>query len=305
MTKISKLVTELIGNTPIIKLNHLTTEEDAELYVKLEFFNVGGSVKDRIANSLINGAEEAGVLKPGDTIIEASSGNTGVGLAMITAAKNYQLIIVLPESVSQERKQLIRAYGAQVIETPAAKGIKGSFEQVEKLIKEHGYLSLRQFENEHNPKAHYTTTGPEIFEAFDFQVPDVLVAGVGTGGTITGAGEYLREQDEKIQLVAVEPAKSPVLSGGDPGPHGIQGIGAGVVPKVLNTEIYDEVFQVSDEEAIQTMRKVAAEEGLLLGISSGAAIFAASKLAKRLGKGKKVLAIAPDNGERYLSVGVF
>lgn len=305
MAKLVNSVIELIGETPIVKLNEIVPENAADVYVKLEYFNAGGSVKDRIAKNLIIAGEEAGVLKPGDTIIEASSGNTGVGLALVAATKKYPLVIALPESVSNERKQLIRAFGAQVIETPAPLGIKGSFAEVEKLIAEKGYVSLRQFENKHNPEAHYKTTGPEILAAFDNELPDAFVSGVGTGGTITGTGKFLKENKTDIKIVAVEPEKSPVLSGGVHSPHAIQGIGAGIVPEILDTTIYDEIIQVKDESAIETIQKLAAKEGLLLGVSSGAAVFAGIQVAEKLGKGKKVLVVAPDNGERYLSVGLF
>ncbi|MDR1568179.1 MAG: cysteine synthase A [Streptococcaceae bacterium] len=300
-----KKITELIGDTPLLKLENPDENHYADVFIKLEYFNAGGSVKDRIALNLIETAEKAGVLSSGKTIVEATSGNTGIGLALVAAAKKYPLIVILPDAVSEERKQLIRAYGGTVLETPASGGIQASFDKLESLLLENpDYLSLRQFENEANPAVHYQTTGPEIVAALG-KLPDVFLAGVGTGGTLTGVGQYLREQSNNIQIFAVEPKDSPVLSGGVPGLHKIQGIGAGLIPSVLNQTIYDSVIQVSNEQAIEQVRIIAKNIGVLLGFSSGAAIHAAYEIAKKLGSGKTVVAIAPDNGERYLSTDLF
>ncbi|MBS7576583.1 MULTISPECIES: cysteine synthase A [unclassified Enterococcus] len=300
-----KKITDLIGETPLLKLENPDSNQYADVFIKLEYFNVGGSVKDRIALNLIETAEKSGILKTGKTIVEATSGNTGIGLAMVAAAKNYPLIVILPDAVSNERKQLIRAYGGTVLETPAIGGIKASFDKLEALLAENSdFLSLRQFENEANPAIHYQTTGPEIVADLG-QLPDAFVAGVGTGGTLTGVGKYLREQSKDIQIFAVEPKDSAVLSGGIAGPHKIQGIGAGLIPPILNQTVYDSVIQVSNEQAIDQARSIAKNTGVLLGFSSGAAIYAAYEAAKQLGSGKKVVAIAPDNGERYLSTDLF
>lgn len=304
MARIANSVAELVGQTPIVKLNRVVDENSAEVYLKLEYFNPGSSVKDRIALAMIEAAEEKGLIKPGvDTIIEPTSGNTGIGLAMIAAAKGYKAILVMPETMSLERRNLLRAYGAELVLTPGPDGMKGAIAKAEELVKEHGYFLPQQFENEANPEIHRKTTGKEIVEQMD-QL-DAFVAGIGTGGTITGAGEVLRERFPEIKIYAVEPTDSPVLSGGKPGPHKIQGIGAGFVPSVLNTEIYEEIIKVGTEEAFAASRRVAREEGILGGISSGAAIYAALEIAKKLGKGKKVLAIIPDNGERYLSTALY
>ncbi|THE11485.1 cysteine synthase A [Bacillus timonensis] len=300
MTRVANSIYELIGQTPVVKLNHLVDEDSADVYVKLEFFNPGSSVKDRISLAMIEAAEKNGDLKPGDTIIEPTSGNTGIGLAMVAAAKGYRAILVMPDTMSMERRNLLRAYGAELVLTPGAEGMKGAVNKAEELVKEHGYYMPQQFDNPANPEVHRLTTGKEIVEQMGDQL-DAFVAGIGTGGTITGAGQVLKEKYSDIQIVAVEPADSAILSGGKPGPHKIQGIGANFVPSVLNTELYDEVFTVKNEEAIETARRTGQEEGFLVGISSGAAIFAALQIAKKLGKGKKVLAIVPDNGERYLS----
>lgn len=305
MSAVETSILDLIGKTPLLRLKKRSGEQRADVLIKLEFFNAGGSVKDRIALNMIEEAEKAGVLKPGSTIVEATSGNTGVGLALVAAAKGYGFVAIMPDAVSRERKLLVRAYGGQVVETPAAEGIKGNFAKLEELLAAHpDYVSLRQFETKWNPEAHRKTTGPEIAAALG-GAPDAFVAGVGTGGTITGTGSYLRELNPKIRVAAVEPDKSPVLSGGAPGPHQIQGIGAGFVPPVLDREVYDEVIRVSDEDAIKTARRLAREEGLLFGFSSGAAIYAALDLARRLGEGKTVVVLAPDNGERYLSTSLF
>lgn len=297
-------IAELIGQTPIVKLNRTVDEDSADIYLKLEFFNPGSSVKDRIALAMVERAEEEGILKPGDTIIEPTSGNTGIGLALVAAAKGYNLVVVMPDTMSQERRNLLKAFGAQLHLTPGAKGMKGAIEKAEELQKEHGYFMPQQFNNEANPEIHERTTGQEIVKQMKDGL-DAFVSGIGTGGTITGAGKVLREHYPDIKIYAVEPADSPVLSGGKPGPHKIQGIGAGFVPKVLNTEIYDDVIQITNEEAFEAARETARKEGVLGGISSGAAIAAAKKVAKKLGKGKKVLAVLPDNGERYLSTALY
>jgi cysteine synthase len=304
MVRVANSIAELVGQTPIVKLNRLTEENSADVYLKLEYFNPGSSVKDRIALAMIEDAEEKGVLKPGDTIIEPTSGNTGIGLAMIAAAKGYKTVIVMPETMSLERRNLLRAYGAELVLTPGPDGMKGAIKKAEELVKEHGYFMPQQFKNEANPEIHRRTTGKEIVEQMGDQL-DAFVSGIGTGGTITGASEILRGKYQDIKIYAVEPADSPVLSGGKPGPHKIQGIGAGFVPDVLNTEIYDEIIQVTNDQAFEYARRAAREEGILCGISSGAAIYAALEVAKKLGKGKKVLAIIPDNGERYLSTPLY
>lgn len=304
MARIANDITGLIGQTPIVKLNRLTGPEDAEVYLKLEYFNPGSSVKDRIALSMIEAAEKSGDLKEGDVIIEPTSGNTGIGLAMIAAAKGYKAVLVMPDTMSMERRNLLRAYGAELILTPGAEGMNGAIKMAEQQATENKWFMPQQFNNEANPEIHRLTTGPEIVEAMGGQL-DAFVSGIGTGGTITGAGQVLRENYPEILIAAVEPADSPVLSGGKPGPHKIQGIGAGFIPKILNTKIYDEVIQVSNEQSYETARKVAREEGILGGVSSGAAVYAALELAKRLGKGKKVLAILPSNGERYLSTPLY
>lgn len=305
MTHIVNSVTELIGQTPIVKLNQLQDENSADIYVKLEYMNPGSSVKDRIALAMIESAEKSGKLKSGDTIIEPTSGNTGIGLAMVASAKGYKAILVMPETMSIERRSLLRAYGAELVLTPGPDGMKGAIAKANELAKENGYYVPQQFENEANPEVHRNTTGPEIVEAFGEEKLDAFISGIGTGGTISGAGEVLREKYSDIKIYAVEPTDSAVLSGGKPGPHKIQGIGAGFVPETLNTEIYDDVITVSTEEAFESARRAAKEEGILGGISSGAAIFAAMQVAKKLGKGKKVLAILPDNGERYLSTPLY
>ncbi|MFJ7367704.1 cysteine synthase A [Peribacillus frigoritolerans] len=305
MARIANSVIDLIGQTPIVKLNKLQNENSADIYLKLEYFNPGSSVKDRIALAMIEAAEKNGTLKPGDTIIEPTSGNTGIGLAMVAAAKGYKSILVMPETMSLERRNLLRAYGAELVLTPGPEGMKGAIAKATELSKEKGYFIPQQFENEANPEVHRNTTGPEIVEAFGDEGLDAFVAGIGTGGTITGAGEVLREKFPDIKIYAVEPADSPVLSGGTPGPHKIQGIGAGFIPSILNTDLYDEIIQVNSEESFDYARRAAKEEGILGGISSGGAIAAAIKVADKLGKGKKVLAIIPSNGERYLSTPLY
>lgn len=288
MARTVNSVTELIGDTPAVKLNRIVDEDSADVYVKLEFMNPGSSVKDRIALAMIEAAEKEGKLKPGDTIVEPTSGNTGIGLAMVAAAKGYKAVLVMPDTMSLERRNLLRAYGAELVLTPGAQGMRGAIEKAEELAREHGYFMPQQFKNEANPEIHRLTTGKEIVEQMGDQL-DAFVAGIGTGGTITGAGKVLREAYPNIKIYAVEPADSPVLSGGKPGPHKIQGIGAGFIPDILDTSIYDEVITVTTDEAFAAARRAAREEGILGGISSGAAIHAALKVAKELGKGKKCL----------------
>jgi cysteine synthase len=304
MPRVANSVHELIGETPIVKLNRLVDENSADVYLKLEYFNPGSSVKDRIGLAMIEAAEKSGNLKAGDTIIEPTSGNTGIGLAMVAAAKGLKAVLVMPDTMSLERRNLLRAYGAELVLTPGAEGMKGAITKAEELAKEHGYFMPQQFKNEANPEIHRLTTGQEIVSQMGDQL-DAFVSGIGTGGTITGAGSVLKEKYPSIKIFAVEPTDSPVLSGGKPGPHKIQGIGAGFVPDVLNTNIYDEIITVKNEEAFEAARRAGREEGILGGVSSGAAIFAALKVAKELGKGKKVLAIIPDNGERYLSTPLY
>lgn len=307
MSGVAQSITELIGNTPLVKLNRVVSEDSADIYLKLEFFNPGSSVKDRIALAMIEDAERNGKLKPGDTIVEPTSGNTGIGLAMVAAAKGYRAILVMPETMSIERRNLLRAYGAEIVLTPGSEGMGGAIRKAEEIVSENpGYFIPQQFNNPANPQIHRETTGRELLEqAKVLGGIDALVAGIGTGGTITGAGQVLKEVYPEIHIVAVEPSASPVLSGGKPGPHKIQGIGAGFIPKTLDTDVYNEIIQVENEEAFETARKVARQEGVLVGISSGAAIFAAQKVAKQLGKGKKVVVIVPSNGERYLSTPLY
>lgn len=303
--RVANSITQLIGQTPLVKLNRLVGSEDADIYLKLEFFNPGSSVKDRIALSMIEEAEKDGRLKSGMTIVEPTSGNTGIGLAMVAAAKGYQTLLVMPDTMSIERRNLLRAYGAELVLTPGSEGMKGAVNKANELATENeGYFMPQQFENEANPKIHRETTGRELVEQVGDQV-DAFVAGIGTGGTITGAGQVLKEKFPNVHIVAVEPKDSAILSGGNPGPHKIQGIGANFVPDILDTEIYDEIITVANEEAFDIARRLAKEEGILGGISSGAAVFAALKVARQLGKGKKVVAVIPDNGERYLSTALF
>lgn len=305
MTQIYHSITELIGQTPIVKLNHLVPEDSAEVYVKLEFFNPGGSVKDRIALSMIEKAERDGLLKPGDTIIEPTSGNTGIGLAMVGVAKGYKVIIVMPETMSIERRLLMKGYGAELLLTPGKDGISGSIKEAKRLAAENDYFLPLQFENPANPSIHEKTTGHEIQEAFGVNGLDAFVAGIGTGGTISGAGKELKRVYPAIEIIGVEPAESAILEGKEAGPHKIQGIGTGVVPDTLDTSVYDRVVSVTGDQALATAREVGKKEGILVGISSGAAIAAALAEAKVLGKGKKVLAVVPDNGERYLSTALY
>lgn len=305
MTQIYHSITELIGQTPIVKLNHLVPEDSAEVYVKLEFFNPGGSVKDRIALSMIEKAERDGLLKSGDTIIEPTSGNTGIGLAMVGVAKGYKVIIVMPETMSIERRLLMKGYGAELLLTPGKDGISGSIKEAKRLAAENDYFLPLQFENPANPSIHEKTTGHEIQEAFGVNGLDAFVAGIGTGGTISGAGKELKRVYPAIEIIGVEPAESAILEGKEAGPHKIQGIGTGFVPDTLDTSVYDRVVSVTGDQALATAREVGKKEGILVGISSGAAIAAALAEAKVLGKGKKVLAVVPDNGERYLSTALY
>ncbi|MGN0388062.1 MAG: cysteine synthase A [Suilimivivens sp.] len=309
MSKIKESSLELIGGTPILKLNRYTEKagvKDATILAKLEYLNPAGSVKDRIALAMIEDAEKKGILKPGATIIEPTSGNTGIGLAAVAAAKGYKTILTLPETMSVERRNLLKAYGAQLVLTEGAKGMKGAIAKAEELKEATpGAVILGQFVNPANPAVHKATTGPEIWEQTDGKV-DIFVAGVGTGGTITGVGEYLKSQNPNVKVVAVEPATSPVLSKGTPGPHKIQGIGAGFVPDVLNTKVYDEVITVENEDAFAEGKAFAVSEGILVGISSGAALKAATILAARPeNKGKTIVALLPDSGDRYLSTPLF
>lgn len=298
-------ITSLIGRTPTVRLDRLNPDQGIELLAKLEFFNPGGSVKDRISLSMIKKAEEEGSLKPGGTIVEASSGNTGIGLAMVAAVKGYRLILVMPETMSIERRKLLKAYGAEVVLTPGEKGMRGAVEKAEELVRENkGYFMPKQFDNPANPEIHYLSTGPEIWEDTEGRL-DYFVAGVGTGGTLTGVSKFLKEKNPAIKVIAAEPLRSAVLSGEKPGKHGIQGIGAGFVPSVLERGIIDEIIKVDDEDAFNTSRRLAREEGILCGISSGAAVYAALKIAKRAKKGERILTIIPDTGERYLSTDLF
>lgn len=308
MAKIVNNITELIGDTPLVRLNRIVPEDSAEIYVKLEYQNPGASVKDRIAISMVETAEKQGKLKPGDTIVEPTSGNTGIGLAMVAAAKGYKTLLVMPDTMSMERRNLLRAYGADLELTPGSEGMNGAVRRAEELVAEHpGYFMPQQFKNEANVEIHRSTTGPEIVAAIDSLDGklDGFVAGIGTGGTISGAGEVLKQRFPNIRIVAVEPASSPLLSKGTTGPHKIQGIGANFVPDILNREIYDEIIAIENDEAFEMARRVAKEEGILGGISSGAAIAAALKAAKQLGKGKRVVAVLASNGERYLSTPLY
>ncbi len=296
---------DLIGHTPVVRLNRLPGKNDAEVWAKLENFNPGGSVKDRICLAMIEAAEKEGRIKPGDTIVEPTSGNTGIGLALVAAVKGYNLILTMPDTMSEERRSLLVAYGAKLVLTPDTRGMHGAIAKAEELVRDNPrYFMPQQFSNAANPDMHYRTTGPELVE--QLARIDAFVSGVGTGGTITGAGRYLREHvKNKVLVVAVEPKNSPVLSGGEPGFHKIQGIGAGFVPKNLDTAVYDEVIQVSDEDATLYSRRLAREEAILVGISSGANCCAALQVAKRLGKGKVVVVVFCDTGERYLTTDLF
>ena len=300
-------INALIGNTPLVQLNQLTQGLPARVAVKLEFFNPAGSVKDRIAIAMVEDAEKAGKIKAGSTIVEATSGNTGIGLAMVCAAKGYKLVIVMPESMSKERRMLLRAYGAELILTPAAEGMNGAIAKAEELVKNHPdtHFMPRQFDNPANPEIHRQTTAEEIWRDTDGKV-DIFLAGVGTGGTLTGVGEVLKARNPNVQIYAVEPANSPVLSGGEKGAHAIQGLGAGFVPSILNTSVYGSVITVTNEDALATARALAEQEGILAGISSGAAAWAALELAKKPeNAGKLIVTVLPDFGERYLSTALY
>ncbi len=304
--KIYQKITDLIGKTPLLALDAVSEDTGATILGKLEYFNPAGSVKDRIAKAMIDDAEAKGILKPDSVIIEPTSGNTGIGLAAVAAARGYQVILTMPETMSIERRNLLKAYGAKVVLTEGVKGMKGAIEKAQELAaaNDHSFIPS-QFTNSANPKVHFDTTGPEIWEDTDGKV-DIFVAGVGTGGTVSGVGEYLKSKNPSVKVVAVEPSGSPVLSGEKPGPHKIQGIGAGFVPETLDTEVYDEIITVSNEDAFETGRVLARKEGLLVGISSGAAVWAARQLARRPeNKGKVIVAILPDTGERYLSTAMF
>lgn len=294
-------ITELVGKTPIVKLNRVVPEGAADVYVKLESFNPGSSVKDRIALAMIEAAEKAGIIKPGDTIVEPTSGNTGIGLAWIGSAKGYKVIIVMPETMSIERRKIIQAYGAELVLTPGSEGMKGAIAKANEIATKKGAFLPLQFNNPANPAIHESTTGAEILEAFGNTGLDAFVSGVGTGGTISGVSHTLKKANPSVKIYAVEADESAVLSGEKPGPHKIQGISAGFIPETLDTKSYDEIIRVTSSDAILTGRSIGAKEGFLVGISSGAAIHAAIQVAKELGVGKKVLAILPDNGERYLS----
>ncbi len=308
MSKIYKSVTELIGGTPIIELTKIERDNsvDASLLAKLEYFNPAGSVKDRIAKAMIEDAERKGILKKGATIIEPTSGNAGIGIASVATSKGYKTILTMPETMSIERRNLLKAYGAEIVLTDGTKGMTGAIDKANELKEQiDGAVILGQFVNPANPEVHFNTTGPEIWNDTDGKV-DIFVAGVGTGGTLSGVGKYLKSQNPEVKIVAVEPATSPVLSEGHSGPHKIQGIGAGFVPKTLNTDIFDEIITVNNEDAFSTANQIAKTEGILVGISSGAAVWAALGLAKRAeNSGKTIVALLPDTGERYLSTGIF
>lgn len=305
--KVFNNINEAIGHTPLVKLNRLTDDNMADVYVKLEFMNPGSSVKDRIALAMIEAAEEAGQLTKDTTIVEPTSGNTGIGLAMVAASKGYKAVLVMPDTMSKERRNLLKAYGAELVLTPGADGMKGAIKKANELAEKDGYFMPQQFENPANPKIHADTTGPELVEqakSAGFTI-DAFIAGVGTGGTVTGVGHVLKENNPNTKVYALEPSDSPVLSGGESGPHKLQGLGAGFVPDTLDTEVYDGIVKVENETAFEYARKLAKEEGILGGISSGAAVYAALEEAKKLGKGKTVVTVLPSNGERYLSTPLF
>lgn len=306
MSRVAGSITELIGNTPLVRLNKVTAGIDTSIVVKLESFNPGGSVKDRIGLAMIEDAEQKGLLKPGSVIVEPTSGNTGIGLALVSAAKGYKLILTMPETMSIERRSLLAAYGAELVLTPGAEGMSGAIRKAEELASQIDNSFIpQQFKNPANPEIHRKTTAKEIWNDTDGKV-DIVIGGVGTGGTITGVGEVLKSRITGVQVIAVEPADSPVLSGGNAGPHKIQGIGAGFVPQVLNTQVLDEIYKVKNEEAFEIGRRLAKEEGILVGISSGAAVFAALQIAKRPeNSGKLIVVVLPDTGERYLSTLLF
>lgn len=298
-------ITQIIGGTPVVKLRNVVDDNAADVYVKLEYQNPGGSVKDRIALAMIEKAEREGKIKPGDTIVEPTSGNTGIGLAFVCAAKGYKAVFTMPETMSQERRNLLKAYGAELVLTPGSEAMKGAIKKAKELQEEHGYFEPQQFENPANPEVHELTTGPELLQQFEGKTIDAFLAGVGTGGTLSGVGKVLKKEYPNIEIVAIEPEASPVLSGGEPGPHKLQGLGAGFIPGTLNTEIYDSIIKVGNDTAMEMSRRVAKEEGILAGISSGAAIYAAIQKAKELGKGKTVVTVLPSNGERYLSTPLY
>lgn len=308
MGKIAQSITDLIGKTPLLELKNYENAKEVKAHIvaKLEYFNPAGSVKDRVAKAMIDDAEAKGLIKPGATIIEPTSGNTGIGLASVAAARGYRVILTMPETMSIERRNLLKAYGAEIVLTEGAKGMNGAIAKANELAENTADSFVPgQFDNDANPEVHRNTTGPEIWEDSDGKV-DILVSGIGTGGTITGAGEYLKSKNPNIKVIAVEPAASPILSKGTPGPHKIQGIGAGFIPKVLDTDIYDEIITVENEDAFETGRLIARQEGLLVGISSGAATWAATQIAKRPeNEGKTIVVILPDTGERYLSTPLF
>lgn len=308
MSRIYNNILELTGNTPLVEVQNLAKDEqlEAKLLVKLEYMNPAGSVKDRVGLAMVEAAEEQGLLKPGSTIIEPTSGNTGIGLAVAAAVKGYRMILTMPDTMSVERRNILKAYGAEIVLTEGAKGMAGSIEKAKELAEQiEGSFLPGQFDNPVNPQAHYCTTGPEIWKDTDGNV-DIYVATVGTGGTITGTGRYLKEQNPAVQVIAVEPAASPILSGGQAGPHAIQGIGAGFVPSILDTELYDEVICVENEDAFETSRRLMKREGIMTGISSGAALYAALEVAKRPeNKGKTIVALLPDSGDRYYSTALF
>lgn len=307
MSNVFNNISEAIGNTPLVKLNKLTDDNSADVYVKVEFMNPGSSVKDRIALAMIEAAEASGELAAGTTIVEPTSGNTGIGLAMVAASKGYKAVLVMPDTMSKERRNLLRAYGAELVLTPGADGMKGAIKKASELAEKDNFFMPQQFENPANPEIHAKTTGKELVEqaaAAGFEI-DAFISGIGTGGTISGAGKVLKENFDNVKVVAVEPTDSAILSGKEPGPHKIQGIGAGFVPDTLNTDIYDEIITIENEESMDTARELAKQEGILGGISSGAAVKAGLKVAKNLGKGKNVIVILPSNGERYLSTPLF
>jgi cysteine synthase A len=303
--KLNENVLNLIGNTPLVRIKRMAAQKSAAVWAKLEGLNPGGSVKDRIALAMVETAERDGSLKPGGTLVEPTSGNTGIGLALVACIKGYRLILTMPDTMSMERRQMLQAYGAEIVLTPGDKGMRGAVEKAAELARENpSYVMPQQFENKANPEIHRRTTAVEILNDLG-GAPDAFVAGVGTGGTITGAGEVLKEMNPNIRIVAIEPAGSPVLSGGSAGKHRLAGLGAGFIPGILNTGIYDEVIPVTDDDAADTTRQLALKEGILAGISSGAALWAALKVAEKLGPGKNVVVILPDRGDRYLSTGLF